>query len=217
MLTNGQFQSRVGWDEHVLIVYSVLVGLSLDKSFDFFANSQDKVSSGILLVGIIVFVLENWVYLPLYLKVIDIESTKEVSWYVSATIMYSCIPALYLAKTDGTFLSAPQWILINFSLICFVDAITKLLTLGKMRLKYNHSDMNNIEKELAGTYVFYAYTGIFYTFLLAILVVIVNLSHMSILLQSIITTGSWLTIRAIDRFALPRTTNALAYFYLGQR
>ncbi|MBI5932916.1 MAG: hypothetical protein HY867_04350 [Chloroflexi bacterium] len=217
MLTNGQFQSKVGWDELVLVVYSVLVGLSLDKSFDFFANSQDKVSSGILLVGIIIVVIENWVYLPLYLKVIDIQSTNEVSLYVSAAIMYSCIPALYLAKTDGTFFTAPEWILVNFSLICLIDALTKLSTLGKMREKYKLSEMSEIEKELAGTYVFYAFTGIFYTILLAALVIMVNLSQMSLLVQSIITTGSWLIIRAIDRIAIPRTTNALAYFYLGKR
>lgn len=217
MITNNKLDSSVRWDELVLVVYSVLVGLSLDKSFDFFASSTDKISSAILLVGIMIVVLENWVYLPLYFKVIDIDSKGEVTMYVSAAITYSCIPGLYLAKTQQVYLSAPEWVLLNFAVICLIDAITKLFTLGKLKQKFIKSQMTDDEKDLAGTYVFYAYTGIFYTFVLGAIVIGLSLSAWNIIIKSIIVTSSWLAIRTIDRMIIPKTINALAYFYLGKR
>lgn len=84
MLENGRYGEKVVWDQHLLVVYSVLVGLSLDQSFNFFANSQDKISSFILLVGIIYVVVDNWIYLPIFFKTIDIDSKKEVGVYILA-------------------------------------------------------------------------------------------------------------------------------------
>jgi hypothetical protein len=101
VLENGQFGRIVKWDEQILIIYSVLVGLSLDKSFDLFTSSLDKISSGVLLVGIFIVVVENWIYLPIYFSVIDIDSRMESGLYIMAVLAYSCIPALYFATTSG--------------------------------------------------------------------------------------------------------------------
>ena len=209
-IANGSAQ----WDDLILVVYSVLVGLSLDKNFDFFAHSETKLSSAILLVGIFIVVLENWIYLPVYLRVIDIDTPEEVVLYLFAVISYSCIPALYLANAEASVLTPAEWILLNFALICLVDALSKLKSLRKMRTKEPDS-LTPTERNLAGSYVFYAYTGIFYSIVLSALVWIVDVSHWSLTIQSLVTTFSWLIIRAIDRIAIPKTVNILAHFYLN--
>jgi hypothetical protein len=216
-MNNKRFNSNIHWDDLILVVYSVLVGLSLDKSFDFFASSSEKISSAILLIGILIVVLENWVYLPIYFKVIDIDSTREVTMYLLAAIAYSCLPSLYLSITQQTFFTAPEWVMLNFVIICLIDSLTKLFTLRKLKIKYHNIEMPIDVKNLAGTYGFYAYTGIFYTILLVATVYGLYISSLNIIFKSVIVTVSWIIIRTTDKIVIPRTTNYLARAYLGDQ
>lgn len=216
MFSNNRGDHKYRWDDLVLVVYSVLVGLSLDKGFDFFTASTEKLSSAVLLVGIMIVVLENWIYLPLYFQVIDIDSKAEVAMYIAAAIAYSCIPGLYIARTQQTIFSAPEWIMLNFAAICLIDALTKTFTLAKLKRIYHDATMSDAQKDLAGTYVFYALTGFFYAVLLGAAAIGLSASHLDILVKSLIVTGSWLAVRTIDRLVVPRTASTLAHIYLGK-
>ncbi len=155
------------WDSLILVVYSVLVGLSLDKNFDFFSSSPDHLYAAILMVGLLIVVLENWVYLPLYLRAVDIESTGESSLYLISAIVYSCIPALYMNQTGLWGFGATEWIALNFALICIVDSLTKAFTVRKMHRRTRRV-LSEDERAVVGAYLFYSITGFFYAVLLFI-------------------------------------------------
>lgn len=198
--TNAQ-PHPLHWDSLILVVYSVLVGLSLDKNFDFFASSPDHLPAAILMLGLLIVVLENWIYLPTYLRQVDIESTSEASLYLFAIIGYSCIPALYLAKPSLWDLSAPEWIALNFALICILDAITKAFTVRKMYKKPREA-LTDGDREVVGSYLFYSTTGLFYGALLILECFFLANSNISPLQKAITVTGSWVVIRVIDRLSI---------------
>lgn len=198
MLNGGALDHRVEWDQWILTVYSVLVGLTLDKSFDFFTTSDNKIASAILLVSILIVVLENWIYLPIYFKVINVDLKIEVWMYIFAAISYSCLPGLYIARNQAPILSAPLWILLNFAFICFVDSITKLITINKL-IKKDRNLITKEEKFIIGDYSFYMISGFFYASLLTLETIILSHKFLDPILMASIVTGSWLVIRAFDK------------------
>jgi len=201
----------VRWDEHILVVYSVLAGLAFEQGFSFLATSSVHLGDVVLLVGVFFIVLENWIYLHLYLRVIDVQTTSEVTLYLLASISYSCIPFLYLAQSrqSGIAFTAPQWLLANYLLICFLDSVTKAVTLRKMRVK-GFDKLNEDEHRLVGTYFFYAVTGMLYTVILLVVILLVPVKTWDPTVQAIAVVAIWVFIRIVDRYVIPRTADGLA-------
>ena len=199
------------------MVYSVLSGLAFDKSFDFLSTSQSQLADAILVVAVFFVVLDNWIYLHLYIRVIDIDSIREVVLYLLAAISYSCIPFLYLARStkSAITLDAPGWLLANLSLICILDALTKFTTLRKLR-RPGHSSLSRDEKKLAGTYAFYALTGPLYAIGLAIAAGGLHISAWGPIAKSLIVVAGWMLIRFIDRLVVPFAADVLTNIYLGK-
>jgi hypothetical protein len=213
MLENRRYGEKIAWDQHLLVVYGVLVGLSLDQSFNLFASTKDKTAGLILLAGVIFIIVDKWIYLSQYFKVIDIDSKEEVGFYTLALIVDSCIFALYLAKSDGGSLSAPIWIMINLCIICVFDAITKYISIKKIISKFKDSDVPQREKELIGRFGFICASAIIYAFAYALIIYITFTNNFNVLQQSAIIILSWLVIRIIDYFASRRVNGFFASVY----
>ncbi|MBC8030006.1 MAG: hypothetical protein H7Z16_07835 [Pyrinomonadaceae bacterium] len=192
------------------MVYSVLAGLAFDKSFDFLATSQWQLADAILVVAVFFIVLDNWIYLHLYIRVIDVELVWEVVLYLLAALSYSCIPFLYLARSTSSAipLDAPGWLLVNLFLICIIDTITKCTTLLKMRRR-DFSTLTPAEKRLTGAYAFYAFTGPIYALLIGGAVIGLHLASWGIIKKSLIVVAGWLLIRLIDRLVVPLVADAV--------
>lgn len=192
----------VKWDDWLLIVYSVLVGLSLTESLSAF-SSAPTLSNMVLLVGVTMVVFENWIYLPVYLRSTDITSSLEVSFYLLAVISYSCLPGLYLARIDIGDLHAPEWALISFAAIALCDSMAKSVSFLRIRKK-PFDEVQPSEKKLAVIFAFYAVTGLVISLLLVVGLLLLRGSDWSLLVQSMSVCGVWLAIRICDRFVVTR-------------
>ena len=128
------------WDDHILIVFSVLAGLSLSETFRSFSSAPSLFPALILSLAAFYIILDNWYFLHKDLSVIEIGSGVEVIFYLVSLITYACLPYLYFINIDiaqhsklhGWFTTAAEWMLLNLILLCFFDAIRKVITYGHL-------------------------------------------------------------------------------------
>lgn len=203
------------WDEHVLVVFSVLAGLSFAEAFNVLASSDFRITEIILSVAVFYIVLDNWYFLHKDLAAIDLVWPSEVVLYLLSLLTYACLPYLYGVRSNlPANLGPPEWMLINLLLICLIDAIRKTVTLIRLRQDASET-VDESEKKLAGAYVFYSLTGYFYTSLLGIAIAFSVSSGWSLILKSISVVGIWAVIRGIDNVVIPRTADMIARIFLG--
>lgn len=205
------------WDQHILIVFSVLAGLSFDKAFDVVASSGFRLAYIILSIMVFYIVLDNWYYLHKDLRIIDVDKPVEIAFYLLSTIVYSCLPYLYIVKNVNPSISLepPEWMLVNLVLICFIDALRKMVTLIKMRSN-SRKYVNDTDRRLVGAYVFYALSGFFYTILLTALIFASVFSSLSVVIKTLIVVLIWGFVRAIDLTVVPKAADLIAQIFLEE-
>lgn len=202
---------KINWDTHILVVYSVLAGLSLAQCFDTLTASSFDPTKAILLSAVFYIVFDNWYCLHVRLRLYDIERPIEVVFYLIAIVFYSCLPFLYAAKnlTSVASLSFPEFLLINLSIICLFDAISKHATLTRLcRISKQPSTKEQIT--LVGTFVFYTTTGYIYFVLLLFVIWLLKNSSLSSTWKAALVVVLWFAVRTIDRLVIPRASGYLA-------
>jgi hypothetical protein len=200
------------WDNYILILYGILAGLSLDKGFDI-ATQQKSLATVVVLLTVFYVVFENYYGLYRYLQDMNIDSTYEVFAYLSACVVYSCVPFLYGLQNNFPGWEGPQLLLTYLAVLTAVDALTKATTVAK----YKRAFQNNIppgERTLVCTYLFYSVTGIVYCIVLAIIAAYLGKSLWPILTQSVIAAAIWILIRISDHFLIPLFVAKVKIIYL---
>lgn len=193
--------TQSSWDDYILILYGILAGLSFDKGFDI-ATQQKSLATVILLLTVFVVVLENYYGLYRYLQEMDIGSTYEVFAYLSACVVYSCVPFLYCFQNQYPGWEGPQLFIAYLSVLTAVDALTKVTTVAKYKRTYKNT-IPQSERILVCTYLFYSVTGIVYCIILGIIAAYLGNSSWPILIKSVIASAIWMTIRISDHFFVP--------------
>lgn len=209
------YPRKVDWDTNILVIYSVLAGLSFAQCFDTLTASGFSSTKAALLIVVFYIVLENWYYLHVYLRLYDIDKPTEVVFYLFSILLYSCLPFLYVTKNIGTVCSIgpPEFLMLNLSLICLVDGISKHITLMKFRT-IPLEKLSQEQIDLVGSFMFYAMTGYFYFILLALGAWIISGSTIPDLLKAATVFSIWFGIRVIDRVIIPRISGYLSRFIL---
>jgi hypothetical protein len=206
--------TRPKWDEHILVVFSVLAGLSFAEAFNVLASSNFGTAEVILSVAVFYIVLDNWYFLHRDLAVIDLEYPTEVILYLLSLLTYACLPYLYGNKSkSATILSPPEWLLMNLALICLLDAVRKTVTVYRIH-KMRQRGLSEAEKRLAGAYIFYFLTGYFYSVLLFLSISFSLSSTRSLTLKSLLVVVAWAIIRGVDRLVIPRISDLVARIFL---
>lgn len=205
----------VKWDQHLLVVFSVLAGLSFDKAFDVVASSGFRLAYIILSITVFYIILDNWYFLHRDLHLITIDNPIEIAFYLLSIIVYSCLPYLYIVKSvnPSVPLEPHEWMLVNLALICFIDALRKTITLIKMRSKPDKY-INEEDRRLVGAYVFYCLSGYFYTILLSVIILVSVLSSFNVIIKTLFVVAIWGVIRTIDLVVIPRTASLIARIFL---
>jgi hypothetical protein len=205
---------KLTWDGHILIVYSVLAGLSFDKSFDVFSRS---INFGIdaLLLGVVFFiVLDNWYNMNVYFDTIDIDQPFEIILYLITAICFSCLPFLYFARSAPAFLGldSPTLLLINFILILSFDSLAKYVSYRKTKLKSKGKTLSSEKRRLLAKFIFIAFSGLVYIVLMIILLFIlqIELLNISITSKAAVVAVFWILIRLLDTIVLVRFHKAIA-------
>lgn len=206
--------TRPNWDEHILVVFSVLAGLSFAEAFNVVASSNFATAEVILSVAVFYIVLDNWYFLHKDLAVIDLEYPSEVILYLLSLMTYACLPYLYGSKSkSATMLSPPEWMLMNLALICLLDAVRKTVTVYRIN-KMRQRGLSEAEQRLAGGYIFYFLTGYFYSVVLFLAVWFSISSTRSLNFKSLLVVGVWAVIRGVDRLVIPRISDLVARIFL---
>jgi hypothetical protein len=156
----------------------------------------------ILLLTVFIIVLENFYGLYRYLQQTNIVSTYEVFAYLSACVVYSCVPFLYCIQNQFPGWESPQLFVAYLSVLTAVDALTKATTLAKYK-RTNKRSISEDERTLVCTYLFYSVTGIIYCIILAIIAAYLGKSLWSLLTKSAIASAVWIMIRISDHIFIP--------------
>jgi len=208
------------WDQHVLLVFSVLACIAWGKLFDLYAHSLSDPISLLFAITIFYIILDNWYWLHKDLMTFDVEISSEVIFYLLAAISYACLPYIYGVSSQSTdpMLSAPEWLIINLFLICVFDSIRKCITLRKIRSKprdYFGEHAFDTKQYLAGAYVFYTLTGVLYSLGFIILFLVCRSSNWSITIKSLLVICIWAFVRISDTILIPKFSKYMYSIYFG--
>lgn len=207
------------WDDQIIVLYSVLAGLSFQQMLAFVAFGDDW-SSRLLLTFLLFFiVIDNWIYLAIYLNQIDIDNTLEAVLYVPALISYSCLPFLLGISSNGLqralgIEGSTQWMIFNLILIVLFDAFSKAVITRKIYSK-SAEWFDDERLELFGTFFLYAATGFFVyfpslSFLLAETKNIGSFLERFSIDSAIVPLIIWLLIRSMDHFIIPTIASTIS-------
>jgi len=207
----------IKWDQHVLLILSVLAGLAFTRTFDLLKDFKYSAVAGILTVVVLYVVLDNWYTLHSDLAIFDIDRPSEAILSVLAVIAYSCLPFLYGAAPGNTALglSPPEWMIGNFVLICILDSLRKIVTV----VKFNNptEPVDEIRLQLLGAYVFYIVTGVLYAVTLCGLLMIIRLSNWPEPTKALIVMCAWLVVRTSDKLIIPKISIFAANAFFPHR
>lgn len=211
---SGSSNSR-DWNDHILVVFSILAAFTLDKSFDELSRLKFDLAQGVMFFGVFYILLENWYHVHKDLMIFDISLPSEVVFYVLTTLTFSFLPFIYGKRTIPLMgLDGPDWLMINLLLILLVDSTRRIITARKLSFK-GDVGLTISQKRLVGEYAFYGITG--YAYLMILFVVFMSLHgkatlHVSLKAGTVI--GIWGLIRVSDVVLVSRASRYMARIFL---
>ncbi len=196
---------RTDWDNHIQLVFSVLVAVALPQAFLFINQNNYTADSVLLFTMVFYIVLDNWYHLYSDMHLFDIDTRSEVVLYFLSLVAYACLPFLY-GVSSATFetIGPPEWMLINLALICILDALRKATTVLKLRGK----TLDASTRHLVGGYVLYAVSGFFYSTILIVITMVLSARQMDVTFRAGVVGGIWVLIRTLDLAVIPRVASA---------
>ncbi len=206
-------KNTVQWDSQILVVFSVLAALAFQQGFGYLARSSLQLDDFILAALVFGIILENWIYLPIYLHVIDVNESLEAALYFLALIAYSCIPFLLAVAnvTSLKILEPYQWMLANLILIVLFDSLSKAVTLAKMlRSPLTWFEADHERVILLGTYFFYVFTGVLYLVIMPMIAYESPGLSLWLGIKALVPFLLWTIVRVLDRLIIPRLAERLA-------
>lgn len=213
---------RIDWQNHILLVFSVVAGLALAKLFEVFISFNFQLYESVI-CGLIFFVIfDNWYFLHKDLTMISVRTPLEVVFHLASLVVYACLPFLYgisliainqIRITENVALTDPaDFLIISLMLICAFDAARKGVIVSK--LVRRNEQLNAYEKQIVGAYIFFVITGIAYSITLFILLCWGASSDWTLMRKTLVAVPVWIVIRFTDNWAVPKIAGYLRDFFL---
>jgi hypothetical protein len=204
----------IRWNHHIEVLFSVLLALSVTKIFELAVraetanpalfNGSTSHHAGLLALAITAgfIAFDNWRSLFAELVLIDIDALTEVWLYLIALIPYASLPFLYGA-TSGTESGAARWMIMDLIAVLIADALRRISSLC-------YHGGTAVPADLLRRYRWFIVTGILYSGLLGLALVLLNGTKLSLGTQEVLFVSIWPTIRAVDylviRYLMPWLT-----------
>ncbi len=210
-------EHQPNWDEHILIVFSVLAGLAFTESFSQLSLKGFGITESILTFLVFYVVMDNWYWLHKDLVIIDVTSSIEVVLYLLSVVSYSCVPYMFGTKSNAVVgVGAAEWMMINLAIICFIDATRKTASLIKLHnLSLEGYEEN--EKKLIGRFVFFVITGFCYTIFLIIATAYSVKCTSPAEFKATLVVLIWIAIRIIDLIVMPKISYWVTNVFLERK
>jgi hypothetical protein len=182
------------WGPHLVIVFTVLIGVSLAQAFTVLGETNLETSQLLLIATVFYVVFDCWYGLNLNIKYIRATGGFDITLSLLTLVLYSCLPFLYLSHTASTpSFESPEILAVNLAAICIFDAIQRTRV---FRRNGDHAPPEELQWHKRNSYL--VVTGYAYAIILALGTIALTNWHASVTLRAGIILATWVVLRGID-------------------
>lgn len=183
------------WGQHLVIVFTVLIGVSLAQAFSLLAEPSLDISQLLLMATVFYVVFDCWYALNTNVRYIQATGGFDITLYLLTLVSYSCLPFLYLADTTDTPFEPPEFLTANLALICLLDATQRAIVFRR-----NGDKASPDEERWHTKNTYLMLSGYFVGALLIIGTFTLASWDISATLRAAIILAVWVIVRVFDRW-----------------
>ncbi len=182
------------WGSHLVIVFTVLIGVSLAQAFTVLGETNLETSQLLLIATVFYVVFDCWYGLNLNIKYIRATGGFDITLSLVTLVLYSCLPFLYLSHTASTSsFGPPEFLTVNLAAICIFDAVQRTRV---FRRNGNHAAPEELQWHKKNSYLIL--TGYAYAIILALGTLALTNWHAAVTLRAGVVLATWVILRSID-------------------
>lgn len=188
------------WGAHLVIVLTVLIGVSLAQAFTVLGETNLETSQLLLIATVFYVVFDCWYALNLNIRYIRATGGFDITLSLLTLVLYSCLPFLYLAHSASTSsFEPPEILMANLAAICIFDAIQRTRV-----FRQNGDNAAPEEQKWHKKNSYLILTGYTFGVILALSTLALTNWDASVTLRAGIVLATWVILRSFDYTVIDR-------------
>lgn len=184
------------WGQHLVIVFTVLIGVSFAQAFSVLGETHLDTSQLLLIATVFYVVFDCWYGFNVNVRYIGATGGIAITFTLLTLVSYSCLPFLYLAHTTSTpSFEPPEILMANLATICILDAIQRTRIFRR-----NANSVASEEQRWHKKNSYLIVTGFGYGAVLAALTLAFTNWDASVTIRAGIVLALWLVSRLFDYY-----------------